>query len=1234
MSMKTHLRIASCLLLLFTFNRSQGHTDYKRLYEIVAKHKVRIETKKLQLIEALEKTLESDPDNYRDYRIGGTQNTTKGITFAHQYLQKAKTPKDSALYDSAKHYYKKAKMFRESAQYDSAIIHYQKTKLLCKQATRWLAYVTACSGAGMAFRGKSDFNQAEKQYREALEAGLKYLGEEHFDIASIYSNMGTVFYDKGNYDQAINYHKKALDIRIKKNGKEHTSVASSYVNIGGVYSVRGSYDQAMNYFKKALDIQIKTLDEEGLPVATNYTNIGAVHQKKGSYEQALHYYKKALNIHLKIQSAEHPDLLPVYHNMGNIYQYKGNYERAMDYYQKVLAIQLNVFGEMHFDVAVVYNNIGTMLYDKGHYDQAMDYHRKALRIQSELLEPTHIDLANTYFNMGVVYDYKGDYNECLNYYKKALDILIKSLGPTSPKVALVYHNLGTLYDKKENYDQALSYYKKAMKIQLEVLPPIHLHVGANYLNMGVVYFNKGDYDQALNYEKKALEIYLELFGERHVYVAKNYLIIANSYRDKGDYDQALKHYNKTLEIQQKILRPQHPDLAVTYQGMGVLYQNQQDFKKALQQYQKALISLVEGFEDESIEQNPKLEKSSNELYLLRTLELKARSLEKRYHQQSKKLKDLRLSASTYYLAIQLIDQIKSGYKAEKSKLFFAEKATKTYKWTIQTTWQLYEITREDSLKHRVFDFVEKGKAGILREVLQESQARQFADIPDTLLSYEKKLKANLNYYEAEIQKREQGPEPYDTASVDTFRNRFFDLKKNYEALTERFEKDYPDYYQLKYDMSVRSVPEVQKHLADKHTALLEYTWGDSTLFVFAITKNTFNIFSLPVDSTLLNTLQQFKKDLYNSDILDRYEGNYKLYTQKAHDLYQTLLEPVLEAFAEQQIRRLTIVPDGPLQAFPFETLISSAVDTGTHHFAQPRYLIHDYSISYAYSATLLMQTKKRARDYNKGTCLAFAYSGAETANSFHEMAVNRQGDFRGLRQGDWTDLPGSWAELSAMARFVQGDYFYDVQASEKNFKEKATTYGLLHLALHGAADTNNSLNSRIVFPTAGDSTEDGMLHAWELYGMELNSDMAVLSACDMGIGQQIAGEGVMSLSRAFSYAGCPSVITSLWKVDDRTNPLIMTFFYEALSEGLSKDEALRQAKIRFIDQADRVDAHPYYWAAFINIGDSGPVALRRPLSYWWWIGAGSILFVAGLALLRKKKVKKKILVQTSSKRVQ
>ena len=1043
------------------------------------------------------------------------QQASNDTTLAYQYLQKANT-------------------FKESAQYDSAITYYRKAETLYEQASGWWGYVKACNGIGVGFLKKNDLNQAEKQLRKALEAGLKHLGEEHFNIAIICNNMGTVFYRKSSYDQALNY------------------------------------------------------------------------------------YKKALNIYFKTQGSEHPHLIAIYSSVGNIYQLKKNYQYALNYYKKALKVQLKVFGEMHLITAYTYIGIGDILRTKGYYDQAVDHYKKALRIQSELLGPTHINVASIYLSMGLIYENKSDYNQSLNYYKKALDISIKSVGLLHHTTALYYHNIGTIYNKKGNYDGALNYYKKAMEIQLKTLPPVHPHIAINYYNMGTAYHNKDDYDQALEYEKKALDIYLKLFGEMHPHIAKSYLVMGNVYKDKGDYDQALIHYKKTLDIQKSLLNPGHPDLAATYQSIGFFYKSQGDFNTALQYYQKGIIVLVEGFDDESIQQNPPLEKISNELYLLSVLAPKASTLEKLY-QQSENPEDLRLSVSTCHLAIQLIDKMKSGYKAEKSKLFLTEITTGTYELAIRTTWQLYEITQEDSLKHLAFSFAEKGKAGVLREVLQESKARQFAGIPDTLLSYEKELKANLNYYEAEIQKREQRTKPYDTASVDTFKNRFFDLKRQYETLTEGLEKDYPSYYQLKYDISVRSVPEVQEQLSDKHTALLEYAWSDSIPFVFAITKNTFTIFPLPTDSILISTLQQFKKDLYNSDILDRYESNYKLYTQKAHDLYRALLGPVLETFAGQHIKRLIIVPGGPLQAFPFETLISAAVDTGMHHFARPRYLIHDYSISYGYSATLLVQQRKRERVGNRGTCLAFAYSGAETANSFHDMAVNRQGNFRALRQGDWADLPGSWAELNAMARYVQGDYFYDVQASEENFKEKAHTYGLLHLALHGAADTSNPLNSRIVFPVAGDSTEDGMLHAWELYGMELNSDMAVLSACDMGIGQQVAGEGVMSLSRAFSYAGCPSVVTSLWKVDDRTNPLIMAFFYEALSKGLSKDEALRQAKIRFIDQADRVDAHPYYWAAFVNIGDSAPVALKAPFSYWWWIGAGSILFIVGLVLFRRRK---------------
>lgn len=166
----------------------------------------------------------------------------------------------------------------------------------------------------------------------------------------------------------------------------------------------------------------------------------------------------------------------------------------------------------------------------------------------------------------------------------------------------------------------------------------------------------------------------------------------------------------------------------------------------------------------------------------------------------------------------------------------------------------------------------------------------------------------------------------------------------------------------------------------------------------------------------------------------------------------------------------------------------------------------------------------------------------------------------------------------------------------------------LHLATHAQADDREPLRSGLWFSGLTDTLEDGYLNALEIYNLNLSADLAVMSACNTGFGQLEEGEGVMSLGRAFSYAGCRSVLMSLWLADDVSTSKIMDHFYEEMATGQSKTDALQLAKQKYLEQADALTAHPYYWAHLVIVGENNPITAP---SMGWFFG----LAMAGLLIL-------------------
>ena len=177
--------------------------------------------------------------------------------------------------------------------------------------------------------------------------------------------------------------------------------------------------------------------------------------------------------------------------------------------------------------------------------------------------------------------------------------------------------------------------------------------------------------------------------------------------------------------------------------------------------------------------------------------------------------------------------------------------------------------------------------------------------------------------------------------------------------------------------------------------------------------------------------------------------------------------------------------------------------------------------------------------------------------------------------------------------------------------------------MHGMLNSQYPILSSLAFTESRDSIEDNFLQAYEISNMKLNADMVVLSACETGYGRFEQGEGVMSLARSFMYAGIPSLVVSLWQVNDASTAKIMQLFYKNISAGMDKAEALRQAKLSYIKGQSGIMTHPAFWAAFVQLGDSSPIKIKEKNEYsaivWLSIGIAAVLMFSALIFLRRKK---------------
>lgn len=913
------------------------------------------------------------------------------------------------------------------------------------------------------------------------------------------------------------------------------------------------------------------------------------------YDSAIVYFSKARALYENEQNWDM--LVRCYQRIGRSFRERGEFAQAIKYLDQALAIGLKELGDRHGEIATTYSTLSITYRSMGDYARALDFANKALSIQIATLGENDALVGQTYNRIANVYSEKNDLDQSLAYRKKAVAIYVAVYGERSAEAGSFYNNIGNDYLDRGDIDQALFFHKKSLELKEEFLGKNNQAVAWSHDNLGQVYYKKGDYERARECYENALSIWRETIGTENLFSTMAYDHLIELNWRTGDYAQAIAFSKKSLSIKQRVLGERHPSVADTYNLMAQVYRDHGDYDSALEKYQAALQSNVPTFSDSDPMTNPPLTGILGERQLLESLAGKAQTFAARYFKKTGNIHDLELAASTYQDACKLIEHTRSGYKVEGSKLFLAEKAVEVYDQAVQSTLALYRITQKDEYKNAAFSFAEKSKAGIMLEALSDAEAKKFAGLPDSVLAKEKQLRIDLAFYDKSLSEEMLKREDRDSAKISLWQDQLFHLQQAYTNLLQRFEEEYPDYYKLKYQINTASAAEVQQHILDGNTALVEYFTGKDSIFIFALTKRDVYVAAVPNDSLLERYVRKFREAIVAQDSL------FALYTQLAHRLYQILLEPIKDQIAFQN---LIIVPDGILSIIPFEALLTHAVEIAgkPSNYATLPFLVNECAISYAYSATLLLEKSKSKRAPTERDFLAFApvHFGGIAADSrggkFVKANLGLDTTRAEVRAG-LGDLRLSEDEVNGIGERFKKSYglfdrwfssksrvYIEKQASEQQLKSSdLSRYRFVHFATHGFVNETFPKLSGLLLPQNDAPAEDGILQLSEIYNLHFNADLVTLSACETGLGKIAKGEGMIGLTRGFLFAGAQNLLVSLWRVDDPATAHLMIDFYDKMLTGLNKSESLRQAKLSMIHHPEAVHfSRPYYWAPFILIG--------------------------------------------------
>ncbi|MEM9341264.1 MAG: CHAT domain-containing tetratricopeptide repeat protein, partial [Bacteroidota bacterium] len=766
--------------------------------------------------------------------------------------------------------------------------------------------------------------------------------------------------------------------------------------------------------------------------------------------------------------------------------------------------------------------------------------------------------------------------------------------------------MGNVYFEALQFKEAQELYEKSHTILKNTFGESHPNVAKSYGHIGMAYLGEKNYLGALPNFHQSIRIAKRLFGEIHTDVAHSYNNIGDTKKALRNYEEAIENYQKSLKIRQAIWGEHHPETIQCYLKLMDVSYEKNDLAKALEYCQKSLQANVPSFASNSFYENPPLDDYIDGNFLLEAMRKRGRIL-KQLYLKNKDTKDLIHAYETFKQCDHLIGQIRHSYKRYGDKVALGNVAYEVYAEAIAVCQLSYNTSRDTKYLKQAFYFSEKSKAVVLHEKLSGEQAKKYAGIPESLLKLEKSLKTDWSFYYSKVQGFEnQTTAEYDSTATEHYKNALFQTETRLDSLKGIFEEQYTNYYELKYEEDTITTEALQDNLRD-HQALLSCFEGDSTLHVFAVSKTNFDLITIKKDEAFDKITSAYISSLDPTKVTNQSEEDYHQFTTNAYGLYQQLLAPVMPSIPPS-VESLIIIPDGKLSYVPWDVLLQSTPDTSKDlSYSNLDYLFNDYAISYAYSANILFDGFHAKKTTSKNRVLAFAptYQPApESADSYATLEES----FRDAV------VPLKWnkSEINGIAKHFSGSFLSGEMATEKAFKEEAGKYQVLHLAMHALVDDRNSMRSKLVFTPGVDSTEDDMLHTYELFNMDLNAELTVLSACNTGLGELQKGEGVMSLGRAFAYAGCPSIVMSHWSAPDESTSKLMTFFYEALAAGKRKDVAMQDARKAFLKQRGLVKEHPLYWCGFVVWGDTSPLTRKSGALHYWLTLAGALIVGIGL----------------------
>jgi CHAT domain-containing protein/Tfp pilus assembly protein PilF len=941
----------------------------------------------------------------------------------------------------------------------------------------------------------------------------------------------------GERKKAAGLTEQAIALREKNLGPNDSGVAEAVYSLASVLRGAGDNAGALPVLHRAVGILTKS-GPENADLALVLNTLGQTHQALGEYDKARAAFERALAIRERLLAPDDPAVATSLNNLALLFHVSGAYGNAEPLYQRALAIREKKLGADSPLVAQSVNNLAQLYKDRGDYVAARPLLERALALYEKTRGPDHVDTAAALNNLGLLLTDLGDYESAESLLARALTIREKALPADHQLVAQSLNNLGLLFQKRTQYAKAEALFVRSLANRERALGPDHPDVGRALNNLAVCYQEQGDLDRAEPLYQRSLAISEERLGAGNRLTIQAVNNLAVLYLLRGDLARAEPLYLRSLKDAERSFGPQDPLVAVALLRLAIYYERKGDLARAIETQRRATevtethLSLLVGSGSEQQKRR-----------YLTTLEDETNiTLSLHFKTAPSSADAARLGAVTVLRRKgRVLDAMSHGIEALRAGLVPADRELLDSLSSTRT--RLASLVLEgptgDRRAERDAEIarLERDQSSLESAISSRSAAFRTGTGPVTLESVRKAL-------------------PQDAALVEIALYRPFDSKAT--RVVERFGAPRYVAYVLRADGSLR--------------------WAD--------------LGEAAAIDALARDLRAALRDVKSTSI-----------RKIAASLDARVFAPIAPTLGGAT--RVFISPDGLLNLVPFAAL---AEDNG-------RYRIERYAFTYVTSGRDLLRVGSPTQSASAPFVVAnpaFDQDGQSSAPGA-ERGVD-------LTRARFAPLPGTAGEAKALAGILPGAVVATGSAATERAVKAHASPSILHIATHGffvgleasspspaggtrllvmdeaaTADSNPLLRSGMAFAGAnqrkGGDGEDGILLALEASALNLyGTRLVVLSACETGVGEVRAGDGVYGLRRAFVLAGAESQVMSLWQVSDAATRDLMVAYYNRLRSGAGRADALRDVQLEMLRGTPR--SHPFYWASFIQSGDWRPMDTR------------------------------------------